>query len=98
MNKKQTFTRHQNTKRMPGTKLKTIKCNYFIYNCLNETGEKKKKIAFHISGPSNLLVDRRKSMVKLITIKRENYAYYGYKATSTIYISSKMAQFRVRNH
>ena len=24
MNKKQTFTRHQNTERMPGTKLKTI--------------------------------------------------------------------------
>ena len=29
-------------------------------------GEKRKKIAFHKSGPSNLLVDRTKSMVKLI--------------------------------
>ena len=27
MNKKQTFTRHQNTKRMLGTKLKTMKYN-----------------------------------------------------------------------
>ena len=28
--------------------------------------EKRKKIAFHKSGPSNLLVDRTKSIVKLI--------------------------------
>ena len=28
--------------------------------------EKRKQIAFHKSGPSNLLVDRTKSMVKLI--------------------------------
>ena len=30
--------------------------------------EKRKKIAFHKSGPSNLLVDRTKSVVKLIII------------------------------
>ena len=33
------------------------------YYCLNERG---KKIYVHKSGPSNLLVDRTKSMVKLI--------------------------------
>ena len=50
MNKKQIFNRHQNTERMPGTKLKqlnvtsfTIKLNktiMFIYYCLNERGKK----------------------------------------------------------
>ena len=34
------------------------------YNCLNERG---KKITVRKSGPSNLLVHRTKSMVKLIT-------------------------------
>ena len=36
MNKKQTFTSHYSTKRMPGTKLKTIKCDYFTIK-LNKT-------------------------------------------------------------
>ena len=33
---------------------------------MNERGEKKEKIGFYKSGPSNLLVDRTKSIVKLI--------------------------------
>ena len=36
---------------------------WFIYNCLNQRG---KKIIVHKSSPSNLLVDRTKSTVKLI--------------------------------
>ena len=35
----------------------------FPYNCLNERG---KKIIVRKSGPSNLLVDKTKSLVKLI--------------------------------
>ena len=36
---------------------------WFIYNCLNDRGI---KISFQKSDPSNLLVDRAKSMVKFI--------------------------------
>ena len=49
---------------------------WFIYNCLNDRG---KKISFQKSDPSNLLVDRAKSMVKFIifvmwfVVKNEQY-------------------------
>ena len=36
MNKKQTFTKHQNTKRMPGTKIKIINVTSFTIK-LNKT-------------------------------------------------------------
>ena len=36
MNKKQTFTRHQNTERMPGTKLKLLNVTSFTIK-LNKT-------------------------------------------------------------
>ena len=45
--------------------MKIMQC-WSIYNCLNERGKKKKKIFFHKSGPSNLLVDSTKSIAKFI--------------------------------
>ena len=66
MKMKHTFTRHLNTKRMPKTKLTITYINFVMPTYLQLFERERKKITVDKSGKPNLLVDRTKSMVKLI--------------------------------